>query len=61
MKVFDSRGWRTTSSRIPGGKREMISDAWVSEVVEVPDGETRSVEVRRRMRYRPVEGKSDWS
>jgi len=42
----------------PGGNLARIEDIALSEVEETPEGERRSVEVKQRMRKRPVEGKS---
>jgi len=43
---------------ISGGNLARIEDIALSETEETPEGERRSVEVKQRMRKRPVEGKS---
>jgi hypothetical protein len=43
---------------IPAGKCERIDEIEFREVAEIPDVESRSLEVTQRIRKRPVEGKS---
>lgn len=42
------------------GKDFMREEMWVREVLDEAAGVRRSVDVRTRMRYRPVEGKSNF-
>lgn len=52
----------TTCSIAEAGKRGIMDEPRVVRVwAEVPWGSRRSVDVRQRMRKRPVEGKSGWS
>ena len=43
---------------IPAGNFERIDEIEFREVAEIPDVESRSLEVTQRIRKRPVEGKS---
>ncbi len=56
--MFGDKVCRITSSMISGGNLARIEDIALSETEETPEGERRSVEVKQRMRKRPVEGKS---
>ena len=46
------------SSMMLGGKRARMLEILCSTVDDIPDWLRRSVDVKRRMRKRPVEGKS---
>jgi len=43
---------------MPAGKRARREERWLREVDEVPVRVRRSVDVKMRIRERPVEGKS---
>jgi hypothetical protein len=57
-KVFDSNGWRMTSSMMLAGNCERMVEIWLMDVAEIPEVVRRSVDVKARIRKRPVEGKS---
>jgi hypothetical protein len=45
---------------IPAGNRVRIVKIWVKQVEDMPLGVRRSVDVKHRIRKRPVEGKSEF-
>jgi len=47
-----------TSSMMLAGNCERMVEIWLMDVAEIPEVVRRSVDVKARIRKRPVEGKS---